>query len=195
MSKAQLVKRKTALKELVVKLLGLWWDAWAEQSDPHSCSYSRICLLVVVVLQTGSSVWYCPRAGPTAQQRAQTQKSRCVKPQRLHPFERLTLRWTSWLHCCGQVVATCSTLMLNSASAPWYVCKITTWKHRAPIPRNLHGGGVRMDVFHWEEDSRRPKEGIPSVQIWALQCLTVYRWWMNSFFLEAETRMVLSTQA
>lgn len=144
MFKAELAKRKTALKKLVVKLLALWWDAWAEQGAPHSYSYRRNCLFLVVVLPAAD--WQqCLVLGDlpagwshTAPQGiVQAQKSRYMKPQCLPPFERLTLRIgrTLWLQCCGQ------------ASALWYVYKITIWKHRSPIPRNLQGGGIWCMFF------------------------------------------------
>lgn len=157
MYKAEVVKRKRALKELVIKLLALWWDAWAEQSDPHSCCYRRISRLVVVVLPAAD--WHqCLGLGnlpagwshPAAQGRVQTKKSKCMKPQCPLPSEELALHigWTSaWLQPCGQVVTTCWTLMLNSASALWYVYKKTTWKHRSPMPRSLHSGGLWYMFF------------------------------------------------
>lgn len=94
MFKAELVKRKTALKESVVKPLALWWDAWAEQSDPHSCSYRRICLLVVVVLLLlqPDSVWCwgtCSQAGPTALPRGQDRRR---KEDAWNPSASLSLK-------------------------------------------------------------------------------------------------------
>lgn len=185
MFKAELVKRKTALKELIVKLLALWWDARAEQSDPHSCSYRRNCLLVVVVLPAAD--WrQCLVLGDlpagwshTAPQgRVQTEKQVWKIPVLPSLWKTGPAYWKDFVTPvlwtgCYYLLNTDAELILSSV-----VC--------------VQSNNMKTQIRYTKELARwwgflRLKSGHFSAWL-------SYRSWMNSFFLEAETRMVLSTQ-
>lgn len=166
----------------------LGWAEWSpllflQENLPLASGCAACCRLTPVSGTGGPAHRLVPHHW---QGRAQTLRRRCTKPQHLPPFKRVTLHigWTLWLQHRGQIVTTCWAPMLNSASALWNVHKITKQNHRSPTPRKLHGGRVWSFSLRGRHCSDIQK-GFLRFKSRQFRAWLSYRWWMNSFFLEA----------